>query len=97
VSHKVNTFRDGKVHVLVGMCATCVFRPGNKMRLSSGRLKDLVAQNTSRDSALTCHTTLDTPYHAVCRGFYDKYKTTPLQLAERLDMIEWQDVPKEDA
>jgi hypothetical protein len=31
---------------------------------------------------------------AVCAGFFEKYKTMPLQVAERLELIEWDDVPE---
>jgi hypothetical protein len=91
-------FRGGKVHVLAGKCSTCVFRAGNRMHLAEGRLKDLIDSNVENDSALTCHKTLDewpgTAPPAVCRGFFDGYKTTPLQIAERLGMIVMDPVPE---
>lgn len=91
-------YRGGRVHVLAEKCPTCVFWPGNRMHLHEGRLKDLVQQNVDADSALTCHSTLADGFAkappAVCRGFYDAYDTTPLQVARRLglvveDPVEW--------
>lgn len=91
---RTNTYRNGKVHVLSEMCETCVFRPGNLMDLSPGRLAGMVKEATENGAAITCHSTL--PYHpkggdeqAVCRGFFDRHPTQPLQIAERLDLIEW--------
>lgn len=31
--------------------------------------------------------------NAVCRGFFDRHKTTPLQLAERLGLVVFDPVP----
>lgn len=89
----MNAYRDGRVHVRAERCSTCVFRPGNLMQLAPGRLADLIRENVDADSALICHQTL--PEYdadvdqAVCRGFFDRHATAPLQIAERLDLIEW--------
>jgi hypothetical protein len=92
-----NVYRDGKVHVLSEKCPTCVFRPGNLMDLDPGRLAGMVKEATAAQTAIICHSTL--PYHpkggdeqAVCRGFFDRHPTQPLQIAERLDMIAWVDL-----
>lgn len=82
-----NVYRDGKVHVCREMCATCVFRPGSLMHLREGRLKEMVEKSLENESAITCHSTLDRD-NAVCRGFYERYQTQPLQVATRLGMIE---------
>lgn len=78
-----------KSRLLSKQCATCVFRPGNLMRLSDGRLRDLVAQARRDESFIVCHDTL--PHHrypdvkpAICRGFADRYSTQALQVIERL-------------
>lgn len=91
---QTNVYRDGKVHVLSEMCETCVFRPGNLMRLPPGRLAGMVKEAVEAESCIPCHSTL--PYwpeggdeQAVCRGFFDRHKTQALQIAERLDLIEW--------
>jgi hypothetical protein len=87
-------FRDGRVHVCADLCATCVFRPGNLMRLQPGRLREMIETSRERETAIICHSTLygQAEGEAVCRGFFDRYPTQPLQIAERLGLIDWQDV-----
>lgn len=82
-------YRDGRVHVLAERCPTCIFRPGNPMRLEPGRVREMVGQAVQDDSAITCHSTIYEPgiLPAICRGFYDAHRTTPLQLAERLGLL----------
>ena len=63
--------RDG-LRVCSGLCSTCVFRPGNLMRLRPGRLKGMVDESIQNDSFISCHKTLDGE-RAVCRGFYDRH------------------------
>lgn len=84
-----NSFRDGAVHVVSERCTTCIFNPGNQMDLNAGRVKDLVQQARDADSAIICHSTLDTEANAVCRGFYDGYDTAPLRLARRMGCVEF--------
>lgn len=62
----------GGLRVCVGMCDTCIFRPGNLMQLKPGRVRGMVADSIRRDSFIPCHKTLDGE-RAVCRGFYDAY------------------------
>lgn len=83
----LNPFRNGRVHVCAEMCSTCVFRPGNRMNLNRGRVRDMVDSAKADDSAIVCHKTLGTGENAVCRGFFDRHKTQPLQVAERLGLI----------
>lgn len=87
-------YRDGAVHVLAEKCSTCVFRPGNLMRLSPGRLRELLDDNLDADSALQCHQTL--PYAAekrapaVCRGFWDHPRadeSLPIRLARAMGPV----------
>jgi hypothetical protein len=59
------------------------------MHLDEGRLRDLVADATARESFVVCHDTL--PYGtypdakpAICRGFFDRYSTAALRIIERL-------------
>jgi len=88
-----NSFRDGKVHVCSRLCDTCVFRPGNLMSLNPGRLREMVEEARRSESGIVCHSTLGTGANAVCRGFYDRYPTQPLQIASRLGRIRWQEPP----
>lgn len=78
-----------KSRVLSRQCDTCIFHPGNRMRLAEGRLRQLVAETRSRESFIICHDTL--PYHrspgvkpAICRGFFGRYFTQALQIIGRL-------------
>ncbi len=83
-----DAFRDGKVHVCARMCSTCIFRPGNLMKLSPGRRAGMVRSAVAKDSAIICHQTLD-ENNAVCAGFFAQHSTNPLRIAERLGMIEY--------
>jgi len=95
-------FRDGFVHVLDRQCDTCIFRRGNLMRLSKGRVKEMVRSATANDSCIPCHETLGARA-AVCRGFFDRYGSVAaigkqvasrLQVADRLGFIRYQEPPK---
>lgn len=71
------------------MCDTCVFRPGNLMHLQQGRLRDLVEQAREAESYIVCHSTLpgvapEGVQPAVCRGFFDRYRSQSLQIIERI-------------
>jgi hypothetical protein len=99
----VRVFRDGYVHVLDRQCDTCIFRPGNLMRLRKGRVKEMVEGATRNDSCIPCHSTLYSGQEAVCRGFFDRYAVngkgklvaSRLQIADRLGFIRWQEPPHE--
>jgi hypothetical protein len=80
---------SGKTRLLAAMCTTCVFRPGNKMDLAPGRLRDLINESLARESYIVCHSTLpgmapDGVPPAICRGFADRYHTQSLHLIARL-------------
>jgi len=79
-------YYGGMVHVQAQQCSTCIFRPGNLMRLDEGRVEDMVHGAVKNDSCILCHQTLDGK-QAVCRGFFDKHATPSLQIAERLAFI----------
>lgn len=83
---KHNAYRDGKVHVCQVKCKTCIFHPGNRADLQPGRVAEMVKAATKNESAIICHATLDGD-NAVCRGFFDKHPTAPLQIAERLGLV----------
>lgn len=95
-----NVFRDGRVHVCAEMCPTCIFRPGNLMGLNSGRVRGMVDEARKNESRIPCHHQiyLSKPGEdACCRGFFDRYPTQPLQIAERLGLITFiTPQPKED-
>lgn len=91
-------FRDGKVHVLSRMRVTCIFRPGNRMSLELGRAAGMVAEAKGNEAAITCHSTLyrSDVEPAVCRGFFDRHATVPLQIAQRLGYLVEDEPPKEE-
>jgi len=60
------------LRVCAEMCSTCIFRPGNLMRLRPGRVREMVDTSVRNDAAIPCHQTLGDE-HAVCRGFFDRY------------------------
>ncbi len=82
-----NAFDGRRVHVLAENCPTCIFRPGNLMHLAPGRVKRMITEAVLTDSAIICHSTLNLDQQAVCRGFFDSYRTTPLLMADRLGLI----------
>lgn len=83
-----------KIRVMSDQCSTCVFRPGNLMRLRPGRLKEIIDRNRAAESLLTCHQTLDYGDHpeldpAACHGFFERYgrEVTAGRLALMLGLI----------
>lgn len=87
-----NTYRNGKVHVMPEKCDTCIFRPGNKMRLQEGRVKDMVDGCLTSQGVIPCHKTLGGD-NSICRGFYDSYADDiqALQVAKRVGIIKFDD------
>jgi hypothetical protein len=86
----------GGVRLLSGQCATCIYRPGNPMRLEPGRLQDITASAREADGYVICHDTLSYGEHpetgeALCRGFYDAYQTRFTQVGDRLSW--WREIP----
>lgn len=91
---------DGRhVHVLSEMCATCVFRPGNLMRLQPGRLRGMIDEARENESAIVCHSTLygQAEQEAVCRGYFDRHgrDVLTLRLAMMVDGVVVYDDPPE--
>ena len=79
----------GKTRLLVRQCDTCIFRPGDPMHLTPGRLKQMVDDALAEGSYVICHATLPYGEHpdakpAICRGFHDRYTTWRLQVIGRL-------------
>lgn len=82
-------YRDGKIHVCAEKCPTCIFRPGNIMRLDPGRLKGMIGLSLKRGAGIICHDT-DGKDEAMCRGFFDLHKddVPGLRLGIALEMIQ---------
>jgi hypothetical protein len=81
---------SGRPQAMAAMCSSCVFRPGNRMRLGAGRLRELVEHNRAAGAVLTCHQTLSYGGHpelgqSACRGYLDAYPDTlSARIAERV-------------
>ncbi len=88
------------LQVLAEQCATCIFRPGNLMRLRPGRVRGMVAECTRTQGYIPCHETMEyddededgespSATGPVCRGFYDAHGEVSqlVRIAERLDAI----------
>lgn len=69
----------GEPRLCAEMCPSCIFRPGNLMRLRPGRLLDLVNNSLQGGGFIPCHCTIigpKNPTHqqpAICRGFFDRF------------------------
>lgn len=81
----------GGPRVLSEKCDTCIFRPGNLMRLRPGRVSEMVRESIAGGGSITCHKTLDYGEHpdygeAMCRGFYDAVgeRTNVIRVINRL-------------
>jgi hypothetical protein len=89
------TYVNGKVHVRRTMCSTCIFRPEGRGRIAVGdeRIAEMIAGAVAAESCIPCHAHLyeGQAVEPVCRGFYDRHATAPIQIAERLGFLEWVD------
>lgn len=71
--------QTGRPRLCEQMCDTCIFRPGNPMRLRPGRVKQMVTDSLGSGGFITCHSTLygmknpSRQQEAICRGFFDGY------------------------
>lgn len=70
------------------MCETCIFHPGNLMRLNRGRVKGMITRCLKVDGTIPCHERKRAK-DAICRGFFDLHwrDIAPLRLAVALDKI----------
>jgi hypothetical protein len=70
----------GLSRLLSERCATCILRPGDPMHLGPERTAAFIRQVLAKRSYVVCHDTLtygDFPDYgpAICRGFFDAYRT----------------------
>lgn len=87
--HKHNVYRDGVIHVCDRLCDTCIYRPDTHLADVRERME---RESIENQTAIVCHSTIygaNGNMNAVCRGFYERHKTDPLQLAERLGCIKF--------
>lgn len=59
----------GTVRVCDDLCTTCIFHPGNRMRLDPGRVKGMLNDAIATEGHIVCHKTLGTDEPAICAGF----------------------------
>lgn len=79
---------DG-LRIMAEPCSTCIFRPGNPMRLKSGRVKGMVAAVVETDSFTTCHQTLTGEYPpALCHGMTQRHEGQIVRIFKSLDHID---------
>lgn len=82
--HDVADPATWSVRICAGRCGTCVFRPGNLMRLEEGRLAEMVAKAIAEEGQIVCHATLGTEAPAICAGFAAHGNGRAASLALRL-------------
>jgi hypothetical protein len=85
---------DGRrVHVMADLCSTCVFRPGNLMRLEPGRLRGMIEEARAGESGIVCHKTIhgQREQQAICRGYFDRHgrDVVTLRLALAMNIIDY--------
>src|SRR5947209_3357180 len=67
--------REDGIHICSEKCSTCIFYPGNRMKLRDGRVRGLVQEALEDGGMIPCHKTVrrDDIKPAICRGFFDSY------------------------
>ena len=89
-----NTYVNGKVHVRKDRCKTCIYRPGNLMRLEDGRKEQMERDADADGGCIPCHSHIHRgeAVEPVCRGYFDhgvRGANLSMVLAEVMDVIEW--------
>ncbi|MDX3130617.1 hypothetical protein PV367_12615 [Streptomyces europaeiscabiei] len=80
--HDVADPATWSVRICAGRCGTCIFRPGNLMRLEEGRVAEMIA--IAEEGHIVCHATLGTDAPAICAGFAAHRNGSAASLALRL-------------
>jgi hypothetical protein len=87
-----NAYRNGRVHVCDRLCDTCIFKPSQEA-IPKERVDGMVAESIRNDSAIVCHSTLNTKpkKNSVCRGFYENHggESLSLRAAMAFELIEF--------
>ncbi|MDQ0602026.1 hypothetical protein QF037_006371 [Streptomyces canus] len=82
--HDVADPATWSVRICAGRCGTCIFRPGNLMRLEEGRVAEMIANAIAEEGHIVCHATLGTDSPAICAGFAAHRNGRAASLALRL-------------
>lgn len=78
----------GKLRIMAEKCSTCIFRPGNVMRLEPGRVKGMLVDVRANDSFVTCHKTLGTGGPgAICAGSSEAHMGQVERIARRFGSV----------
>jgi hypothetical protein len=86
--------------VQAAKCSTCIYRPGNLMKLSPGRKDAMQADAIKNGGVIPCHQTIEAytgsrGSESVCRGFFDVAKHEGLlAVAERVGIVEFTALPE---
>ncbi|MBK3624329.1 hypothetical protein JHN59_05635 [Streptomyces sp. MBT49] len=72
------------VRVCTEKCTTCIFRPGNLMDLTPGRLAQMIRDAIANEGHIVCHSTLGTDASAICAGYAAHPRGRAASLALRL-------------
>lgn len=77
------------LRVFTAPCSTCIFRPGNPMNLTPGRVKGMVEDVVRDDSFTTCHQTLTGEHPpTLCHGMTERHAGQIVRIAERIGFID---------
>lgn len=78
------------LRIMADQCSTCIFRPGNPMHLTPGRVRGMVEDVVRDDSFTQCHQTLGCKpgEGALCAGMTDRHAGQLVRIFERLGFIE---------
>lgn len=75
------------------MCDTCIFREGNKMHLSPGRVAEMVDETDRNDSNVICHKSKsvggDIDKDLYCKGSIDRRPGQMVRIMQRLRVPEY--------
>jgi hypothetical protein len=102
---RTNVFRDDRVHVQAAKCSTCIYRPGNLMKLEPGRREQMEDDAIRDGGVIPCHQTIEAYTgsdgdESVCRGFFDVAKhegDALLSVAERMGLVVFTDLPTQES
>jgi hypothetical protein len=83
-------YRDGHVHVLAAPCVTCIFGPDRPV--DTERVRGMLASCVNENRIIPCHEWMDTKTPVVCRGLYNTGQVGVLQIAERLGVVQFDDI-----
>ncbi|WP_329318029.1 hypothetical protein [Streptomyces sp. NBC_01262] len=82
--HDVADPATWSVRICARRCGTCIFRPGNLMRLEEGRVAEMIANAIAEEGHIVGHATLGTEAPAICAGFAAHRNGSAASLALRL-------------